>query len=78
MQDADSEGEEGKFFVWTPEEIREVFGSDADEFVAAYGVIYHGSFEAQVPVRVGSKNILEIRWALATGSRCYRTPFRSY
>jgi uncharacterized protein YyaL (SSP411 family) len=28
-QDADSEGEEGKFFVWTPDEIREVLGSAA-------------------------------------------------
>jgi uncharacterized protein YyaL (SSP411 family) len=27
-QDADSEGEEGKFFVWTPDEIREVLGND--------------------------------------------------
>jgi uncharacterized protein YyaL (SSP411 family) len=50
-QDADSEGEEGKFFVWTPDEIREVLGSDADEFVAAYDVTRHGSFEG--------KNILE-------------------
>jgi uncharacterized protein YyaL (SSP411 family) len=32
-QDADSEGEEGKFFVWTPDEIREVLGSCADEFM---------------------------------------------
>jgi len=50
-QDADSEGEEGKFFVWTPDEIREVLGSDADEFMAAYGVTRHGNFEG--------KNILE-------------------
>ena len=35
-QDADSEGKEGKFFVWTPDEIREVLGSDPDEFMAAY------------------------------------------
>jgi hypothetical protein len=46
-QDADSEGEEGKFFVWTPEEIREVLGEEADEFVAAYGVTSHGNFEGQ-------------------------------
>jgi uncharacterized protein YyaL (SSP411 family) len=58
-QDADSEGEEGKFFVWTPDEIRAVLGSDADEFMAAYGVTRHGNFEAQVPVSLGSKNILE-------------------
>ena len=34
-QDADSEGKEGKFFVWTLDEIRAVLGSDADEFMAA-------------------------------------------
>ena len=28
-QDADNEGEEGKFFVWTPDEIREVLGDEA-------------------------------------------------
>jgi uncharacterized protein YyaL (SSP411 family) len=50
-QDADSEGEEGKFFVWTPDEIREVLGSEADAFMAAYGVTRHGNFEG--------KNILE-------------------
>ena len=50
-QDADSEGEEGKFFVWTPEEIRQVLGDQADPFNAAYGVTRHGNFEG--------KNILE-------------------
>ena len=50
-QDADSEGEEGKFFVWTPDEIREVLGDEADAFMAAYGVTRHGNFEG--------KNILE-------------------
>jgi uncharacterized protein YyaL (SSP411 family) len=50
-QDADSEGEEGKFFVWTPDEIREVLGSEADDFMAAYGVTPDGNFEG--------KNILE-------------------
>jgi len=50
-QDADSEGEEGKFFVWTPEEVREVLGEEADAFMAAYGVTRHGNFEG--------KNILE-------------------
>jgi uncharacterized protein YyaL (SSP411 family) len=50
-QDADSEGVEGKFFVWTPDEIQAVLGSDADEFMAAYGVTQHGNFEG--------KNILE-------------------
>jgi hypothetical protein len=34
-QDADSEGEKGKFFVWTPGEIREVLGYEADAFMVA-------------------------------------------
>ena len=42
-QDADSEGEEGKFFVWTPAEIRDVLGSDAEAFMAAYGVTSGGN-----------------------------------
>jgi uncharacterized protein len=45
-QDADSEGEEGKFFVWTPEEIVALLGPDVGEvFCRAYGVDPHGNFE---------------------------------
>ncbi len=50
-QDADSEGKEGKFFVWTVDEIRAVLGDEADAFIAAYSVTRHGNFEG--------KNILE-------------------
>jgi uncharacterized protein YyaL (SSP411 family) len=45
-QDADSEGEEGKFYVWTPRELAEVLGADsASEFARAYGVSEAGNFE---------------------------------
>jgi uncharacterized protein YyaL (SSP411 family) len=45
-QDADSEGEEGKFYVWTPEEIADVLGADDGErFGRAYGVTAQGNFE---------------------------------
>ncbi|HKC50420.1 MAG TPA: thioredoxin domain-containing protein [Myxococcota bacterium] len=45
-QDADSEGEEGRFFVWSPDEIRAVLGPElGDEFCAAYGVESAGNFE---------------------------------
>jgi uncharacterized protein YyaL (SSP411 family) len=45
-QDADSEGQEGKYYVWRPEEIREVLDdSDADLMMAVYGVTEGGNFE---------------------------------
>lgn len=45
-QDADSEGEEGRFFVWTPGEIAEVVGEPAAALVCArYGVTDDGNFE---------------------------------
>jgi uncharacterized protein YyaL (SSP411 family) len=45
-QDADSEGEEGKYFVWTPAEINEILGEEAAEvFCRMYDVSEHGNFE---------------------------------
>ena len=44
-QDADSEGVEGKFFVWTPAELRPLLGDDADLVMGYYGVTERGNFE---------------------------------
>ena len=45
-QDADSEGEEGKFFVWTPDEVAEILGADAAKtFSYVYDVTPDGNFE---------------------------------
>ena len=45
--DADSEGEEGKYFVWSEDEIRAVLGSgdDAELFLRHYGVAKNGNFD---------------------------------
>ncbi|MBI2923977.1 MAG: thioredoxin domain-containing protein [Planctomycetes bacterium] len=44
--DADSEGEEGKFFVWTPAQIEEVLGKvEAPGFCEYFGVTKEGNFE---------------------------------
>ena len=52
-QDADSEGEEGKFFVWTPDEIETVLGkADAEVFCRYFDVSQRGNFEG--------KNILNV------------------
>ncbi len=45
-QDADTEGEEGKFFVWTPDELREVLGDEDGRRAAQFwGVVDQGNFE---------------------------------
>jgi uncharacterized protein len=52
--DADSEGVEGKFYVWTVEEMRAALDGepDADEAIAWFGATDRGNFEGQnIPVR---------------------------
>jgi uncharacterized protein YyaL (SSP411 family) len=44
-EDADSEGEEGKFYVWTQDEIEQHAGEDAADVIRHYGVTPGGNFE---------------------------------
>ncbi|HEX8175300.1 MAG TPA: thioredoxin domain-containing protein [Pyrinomonadaceae bacterium] len=47
-QDADSEGHEGKFFVWTPEEVKEILGQEeAALFCSYYDITPGGNFEGK-------------------------------
>ena len=43
--DADAEGVEGKFYVWTLDEFRAVLGADADAAARLYGVVPQGNWE---------------------------------
>ena len=68
-QDADSEGVEGKFFVWTPEEIAEILGEeDAQVFNFYYDVSEDGNFE--------EKNILNVKNTIAETSEALKIDAR--
>jgi uncharacterized protein YyaL (SSP411 family) len=51
--DADSEGVEGRFYVWTVDELRAALGEDADAAIAWFGASAAGNFEGA--------NVLEAR-----------------
>jgi len=47
-EDADSEGEEGKFYVWTPDEMTQVLGEEVGQrFCYVYDVSEGGNFEGK-------------------------------
>ena len=58
-QDADSEGVEGKYYVFTPKELRDLLGKDAaDLFCRRYGVTEQGNFEGNsIPNLIGQQKI---------------------
>src|SRR5450432_509916 len=60
--DADSEGEEGKFYAWAPAELTEVLGpEDGPKAAAAFGVTAAGTFEH-------GRSVLQLRDEPADGA----------
>jgi uncharacterized protein YyaL (SSP411 family) len=57
-QDADSEGIEGKYFVWTVPEVETVLGEDAPLFLAYYSVTEEGNFQDPHHPEFGRRNVL--------------------
>jgi len=45
--DADSEGEEGRYYVWSEAEVDELLGPAAEKFKAVYDVTLHGNWEGK-------------------------------
>lgn len=54
--DADSEGEEGKFYVWNYSEVEKILGKDFEVFCKYYGLTQRGNWEG--------KNILHVKTPL--------------
>ncbi|MBI4330705.1 MAG: thioredoxin domain-containing protein [Chloroflexi bacterium] len=61
-QDADSEGEEGKYYLWTPEEVQSAAGPELAPLVLSYyGVTAQGNYEG--------KSVLHVTRDLDTAAR---------
>jgi len=58
--DADSEGDEGKFYVWTYEQVKALLKNDAEIFIDFFGITAEGNWsEGSAPEK--GKNILQIK-----------------
>jgi uncharacterized protein YyaL (SSP411 family) len=60
-EDADSEGEEGKFYVWSKDEIEEIVGTErAKRFSQIYNINTEGNFLEEATKKKTGKNILHL------------------
>jgi hypothetical protein len=64
-EDADSEGVEGKFYVWKDEDIRRVLGKDAGLFVQIFNVKREGNFQEEATGEGTGANILHMKKPLS-------------
>ncbi len=69
-QDADSEGEEGAYFLWTAKEVQSILGiEDSELFCRYYGITQEGNFEG--------KNILHVPRSIDVVAQLSQIPIDS-
>lgn len=76
-RDADSEGVEGRFYVWSPDEVSEALGDEAELFCRVYDVTPEGNFEGdsilhlpdsiEAVAKSEGKTLSELELAMARG-----------
>jgi len=59
-QDADSEGEEGKFYLWTTNEIKEIFPDNYEIIKKLFNLSDEGNFLNEATRKLTGKNILHL------------------
>jgi len=65
-EDADSEGEEGKFYLWTEEEIRQVLPvEESDLIISTFSVEKNGNFAEEATGQTSGRNIFFLRKPLS-------------
>jgi uncharacterized protein YyaL (SSP411 family) len=76
-EDAESEGEEGRFYVWTAEEIRKTLGDKADLMIKVFNVSKEGNYEDEVAHRKTGYNILYLKKPLHALSEELDIPYKA-
>ncbi|UCE28639.1 MAG: thioredoxin domain-containing protein [Candidatus Bathyarchaeota archaeon] len=60
-EDADSEGQEGRFYMWTEEEIKTPLGENADFIINAFNISREGNYYDEVQRGKTGRNILHLK-----------------
>ncbi|MCW4053262.1 MAG: thioredoxin domain-containing protein [Candidatus Bathyarchaeota archaeon] len=60
-EDADTEGQEGKFYLWTLDDINQTLGRNAAQIIAAYDIQKDGNYIDQISKKTTGENILYLK-----------------
>jgi uncharacterized protein YyaL (SSP411 family) len=77
-EDADSEGKEGKFYVWSYAEIKKLLGRDANFIIKVFDIKKGGNFLEEVSRGETGTNILRISKAPASTAKDIGQPVHSF
>jgi len=74
-EDADSEGEEGKFYVWTAQELRSLLGAkDAGVAAQVYGLTEEGNYYEEASGEPTGRNIFSLERPIAEAAAALEMP----